>query len=414
MALDWDLRIDAARLWDSLMQMAEIGATPAGGCNRQALTDLDKEGRDRFCDWCKAADCRVRVDEMGNLFARREGANPSRPPILVGSHLDTQPTGGRFDGVYGVLAGLELVRTLNEARLETAGPLEVVVWTNEEGARFAPAMIGSGVWAGAFRCADAHACRADDGATLGAELARIGYAGSHPARHFPVRGAFEVHIEQGPVLEAEGKQVGVVTGVQGMRWYDLVVEGEACHAGTTPMAPRRDPARTLTEVLASFFGRVEAWGADARATVGVLRSEPASRNTVPARVSASVDLRHPELARIDAMEAALRDTLATACAARGTRGELQRVWDSPPVVFDTGCVESVRSAARGLGLSHRDMVSGAGHDSVYVARVVPTAMIFVPCLGGLSHNEAESATAEDLAAGCNVLLHAVLAADRES
>ncbi len=405
------LGVDGERLWKSLMAMAEIGATPAGGCNRLALSDLDRVGRDLFCAWCRAAGLALRIDRMGNLFARRTGRDSTRPPILVGSHLDTQPTGGKFDGVYGVLAGLEVVRTLNDAAVETEGPLDVVVWTNEEGARFAPAMIGSGVWAGVFDIEEAHDARDADGLRFGDELARIGYLGDTAAQPFTVHGAFEAHIEQGPVLEAETLQVGVVTGVQGMRWYDLRVAGVACHAGTTPMAPRRDPARTAAETIAGFYHELERFGPDARATIGVLRSSPESRNTVPAEVSASVDLRHPDPATLDAMETALRQGVDAACRARGTTGALERVWDSPPIVFDVGCVDAVRGAAAARGYTHRDLVSGAGHDSVYVSRVAPTAMIFVPCLDGLSHNEAESATPADLTAGANVLLGAVLARD---
>lgn len=406
--------IEAGRLWESLMAMAKVGATAAGGCNRQALTDLDRAGRDLFCRWCEEAGCAPRIDQMGNVFARRLGRDPDRPPILLGSHLDTQPTGGKFDGVYGVLAGLEVVRALNTVRAETEGPIDLVVWTNEEGARFAPAMVGSGVWAGVFSQADAHAARAGDGAEFGAELARIGYLGPEEAAHFPVHGAFEVHIEQGPVLEDEATQIGVVTGVQGMRWYDLRVEGVPCHAGTTPMAPRRDPARSAIAALARFFDRLDPFGPDARATIGVMRSEPESRNTVPARVTTSVDLRHPDPSVLEGMEEALREALRERCEERGTDGVLERVWDSPPVVFDERCVAAVRTAAQARGYRHRDMVSGAGHDSVYVSKVAPTAMIFVPCLGGLSHNEAESASVEDLAAGCDVLLHAALARDAQA
>ena len=313
------LRVDGARLWDSLEAMGDIGATPAGGCNRQALTDEDRAGRDLFRRWAEEAGLSVRVDQMGNLFARRAGANDRRPPILIGSHLDTQPTGGKFDGVYGVLAGLEVVRTLNDSDTHTESAIDIAVWTNEEGARFAPAMVGSGVWAGAFTLEDAYAETSADGATLGEELQRIGYLGSEPARPFPIHGAFELHIEQGPVLEAEERQIGIVTGVQGMRWYDVTVEGVSCHAGTTPMELRRDPLQSLTSVLASFFENLPRFGPEARATVGVLHSEPSSRNTVPSRVAASVDLRHPDVARLDALEQALRETLAHTCREHGTR-----------------------------------------------------------------------------------------------
>ncbi len=390
--------------------MARIGATSSGGCNRQALTDEDRAGRDLFCRWAKEAGASIRVDTMGNIFASRSGRR-DLAPVLMGSHLDTQPTGGKFDGVYGVLAGLEVLRTLNDGRLETDGPLEVVVWTNEEGARFSPAMVGSGVWAGALVEEDAYTATDSAGASFRGELERIGYRGSVPAKPFPIHGAFEVHIEQGPVLEHRGDRIGVVVGVQGMRWYDLTIDGVSCHAGTTPMAARNDPAKTLFVALSRFFEALNGFGEEARATVGVLRSEPASRNTVPHRVATSVDLRHPEPAHLDRLEDTLRGELAAVCEADGTHFSLSKNWDSPPVVFDAGCVDAVRRAVTHLGYAHHAMVSGAGHDSVYVSRVAPTAMIFVPCLGGLSHNEAESADPEDLEAGANVLLHAVLARD---
>lgn len=406
------LRVDGTRLGNSLLEMARIGATPAGGCNRQALTDEDRAGRDLFQSWAAEAGLATRIDQMGNLFARRAGTKKERSPILVGSHLDTQPTGGKFDGVYGVLAGLEVVRALNDAGAETESAIDIVVWTNEEGARFAPAMVGSGVWAGAIELEKAYAETAADGATLAEELKRIGYLGPEPAQPFPVHGAFELHIEQGPILEAEGDRIGVVTGVQGMRWYDIAIDGTSCHAGTTPMDHRKDPVQSLTRVLDSLFAQLPRFGAAARATVGVLRSDPASRNTVPSQVTASVDLRHPESTELDAMEQALRQTLENICREHGTQGSLSMIWDSPPVEFDPRCVEAIHRAVGELGCTHREMVSGAGHDSVYVSRVAPTAMIFVPCLGGLSHNEAESASPEDLEAGCNVLLHAVLERDR--
>lgn len=406
-----NFRVDGDRLWRSLMDMAQVGATASGGCNRQALSDEDRVGRDLFCTWSTEAGCKIRVDDMGNIFARREGRDPSRAVILIGSHLDTQPTGGKFDGVYGVLSGLEILRTLNALDFETSSPLEVVVWTNEEGARFAPAMNGSGVWAGVIDQAEAYAQCSTDGPTFREELQRIGYLGSNRASPFPVRAAFEAHIEQGPVLETEGKQIGVVTGVQGMRWYDLIVDGVPAHAGTTPMTMRRDPAQSVARIMSEISDHVEAIDSDARITFGVLHSEPMSRNTVPQRVRASVDLRHPILETLDEMETRLRDLIADECLRRGTVGTLECIWDSPAVTFDAGCVESVRVAAQQLDYRSTDIVSGAGHDSVYVSKVAPTAMIFVPCAGGLSHNEAESASADDLEAGCNVLLQAVLTID---
>ncbi len=401
-----DLRVNGERLWDSLMEMARIGATPKGGCCRLALSDEDKQGRDLFVEWCEAAGCRVTVDRMGNIFARRSGKDGRRAPVVSGSHLDTQPHGGKFDGVYGVLAGLEVVRTLNDHRIETASPIEVVVWTNEEGARFAPAMVASGVFAGVIGLDYALGQADANGATIGDELARIGYAGEAACGGRPLTALFEAHIEQGPILENEGQTIGVVTGVQGVRWYDVTITGQDAHAGPTPMEARRDALVGAATLIAAVNRIGHAGRPDARATIGRVEVSPGSRNTIPGEVALSVDIRHPDA---DAL-ARMHGELVDACSAvgAGLDVKLDEIWYSPPVVFDQQCVTAVREAAERLGYAHRDMVSGAGHDACYVSRVAPTAMIFVPCAGGLSHNEEESAEAGDLAAGCNVLLHAML------
>lgn len=402
------LEVDADRLWASLMRMAEIGRTDKGGCNRQALTDLDRAGRDLFSGWCRQAGCELRVDQMGNIFARRPGRNSAAAPVLTGSHLDTQPTGGKFDGVYGVLAGLEVVRTLNDANIATEHPLEVVVWTNEEGARFPPATIGSGVWSGVFDLAYGHSRTDKAGLTIGGELARIGYLGEAPCTAYPLKAAFEVHIEQGPILEQAGLQIGVVTGVQGMRWYDIILEGEACHAGTTPMDVRRDPMRALGAIIVRMLELAAAHAPQIRLTFGQCDVQPGSRNTVPERVVLSVDLRHPEQRILDRVEAILNATVADTSTAARVRGRVIKEWDAAPIDFAPMCIGSVQRAVERLGYRHQRMVSGAGHDSVYVSHVAPCSMIFVPCERGLSHNEMEGARPEDLAAGCNVLLHAML------
>jgi len=402
------IRIDGDRLWDSLMQMARCGATDRGGCNRQALTDEDKEGRDLFRRWCEEAGCAVTVDAIGNMFARRTGEDNALPPVLVGSHLDTQPTGGKFDGAYGVLAGLEVIRTLNDNGIRTQGPVEVATWTNEEGCRFNPALIGSGVWSGVFDLEETYAIPDKSGKTMVAELRRIGYLGDVPAKARPLRAAFEAHIEQGPILEQEGHQIGVLTGIQGLRWYDLVIEGEACHAGPTPMSSRKDPFMAALPILQGCYdlaGRHAPWG---RATFGDIRAEPGARNTVPEKLVVSIDLRHPDAGVLDEMDRALRDLVSRECKSRGLDSSLEELWHMPVTTFAPECVDAVRQATRELGYSHMEMVSGAGHDSLYLAAVVPTGMIFVPCENGLSHNEAENAKPEDLEAGCNVLLHAVL------
>ncbi|MFI2811061.1 Zn-dependent hydrolase [Microbulbifer sp. JSM ZJ756] len=402
------IRVDGQRLWDSLMAMAAIGATDKGGCNRQALTDLDKQGRDLFVQWCRDAGCSVDIDSMGNIFARRPGSNPDLPPVLTGSHLDTQPTGGKFDGVYGVLAGLEVMRALNDAGIGTAAPLEVAVWTNEEGARFSPAMIGSGVWSGNFEQDYAYARTDKEGKAFGDELQRIGYRGPTPARARPLTAAFEVHIEQGPILEAEEKQIGVLSGVQGMYWYDLTLTGQPCHAGPSPMEGRRDPFMALHRVLDRLYRLAEEFAPWARVTFGDIRAEPGSRNTVPEKLVLAVDLRHPEQEVLDEIDRRFREITAEIAADTGVEAEIRDEWRSPAVAFAPPCVEAVRAAVAELGYSNKEMVSGAGHDSVYVSRVAPTGMIFVPCEKGLSHNEAENAEPADLEAGANVLLHAML------
>jgi N-carbamoyl-L-amino-acid hydrolase len=406
-------RIDPARLWASLMAMAEIGATARGGCNRQALTDQDKAGRDLFTAWGRAAGCEVSVDEVGNIFLRRPGRVPNAAPVLIGSHLDTQETGGRFDGVYGVLAGLEVVRTLEDHAIELDRPLEVASWTNEEGCRFAPAMLGSGVVAGTYDLAYAYGRTDKSGLQFGAELERIGYRGSVPARPRPFRAVFEAHIEQGPILEQTATTIGVVTGIQGAYWFDVTLTGVSCHAGPTPMEARRDPWRAAGPLIEGVFaiaGARAPWG---RATVGDLKASPGSRNTVPERLVIAIDLRHPDKDTLEAMVAEFRGLAATAAARNGIGLEIAQVWHMPPTRFDPGLVRTVERAASELGLKYADIVSGAGHDSLHTAQFAPTAMIFVPCTGGLSHNEAEAASAADLAAGANVLLQAVLSVANE-
>ena len=403
-----DLRIQSDRLWDSLMEMALIGATPRGGCNRQALTDEDRRGRELFVRWCRAIGCAVRVDEIGNIFCRREGSHPELPHVLIGSHLDTQPTGGRFDGVYGVLAGVEVLRTLEENGVETRRAVEVVSWTNEEGARFPPALMGSGVWSGAFDLQEIYRTTDKNGAAVSDELERIGFKGSTPAQPAPVEAAFEVHIEQGPILEQEGLQIGVVTGVQGLRWYDLIIEGEACHAGPTPMERRRDPFTALAPIIEECYGLADRFAPWSRVTFGDIQAVPGSRNTVPEKLLVHLDIRHADAGILDEMDTLLRQAVARECDKRGLTGTVEERWHMPVTRFDPACIDAVWKATRRLGYGAMEMASGAGHDSVYVAGVAPTSMIFVPCENGISHNEAESAKREDLEAGANVLLHAVL------
>ncbi len=403
------LSINADRLWESLMAMARIGATAKGGVCRLALTDEDREARDLFVQWGKDAGCAVEIDQIGNIFIRRPGADPLSPPVMTGSHLDSQPTGGRFDGVYGVLAGLEVIRTLNEHDVTTQHPIDVVAWTNEEGSRFAPAMIASGVFAGEFTLDYGLSRTAIDGTTLGQELDRIGYAGERPCGGQPVHSYFEAHIEQGPLLEAEQRVIGVVQGIQGQRWFDCTIEGMESHAGTTPLPHRRDALLGASLIVQAVRDAAESQAPSGRGTVGQLMVHPNSRNVIPGRVEFSIDLRHPEDGPLLAMAEAVRGAMDRLCAEMGLNGEMNEIWYQPPTLFDRGCIDAVGQAAAKLGLTSMEMISGAGHDAKYLAQVCPTGMIFIPCKDGISHNEIEDANKEDVAAGCNVLLQAMLA-----
>ena len=403
-----NINVNQQRLWDSLMEMAKIGATEKGGVCRLALTDVEKAARDLYVKWCEEAGCTVTVDQMGNIFARRDGKDNSLPPVMTGSHIDSQPTGGKFDGIYGVLAGLEVVRTLNDLNYETNAPIEISAWTNEEGSRFAPAMIGSGVFGGEFDLDYGLACKDPDGKTIGEELKRIGYAGETKCGGREVGAFFETHIEQGPILEAEERTVGVVQGVQGIRWYDVNVTGMESHAGTTPMERRRDAMQGSARMIDAIIEVSKEFAPDSRATIGVLEVTPNSRNVIPGSVYFSLDLRHPNEAKLNAMEAKARAACDKVAAALKLELSLEQIWYSPPVKFDAACVAAVQSAADTLGFANQPITSGAGHDAVYVSRIAPTAMIFIPCADGISHNEIESATPSDVGAGCDVLLNAMV------
>lgn len=391
------------------MEMARIGPGEQGGSCRLALTDEDRQGRDLFVKWCREAGCEITVDDMGNIFARRPGKDDQLPPVCAGSHLDTQPHGGKFDGIYGVLSALEVVRTLNEHRIQTRTPVEIINWTNEEGSRFAPAMLASGVFAGLFDKAYAWSRRDMDGTVLRDELERIGYLGEQPCGEHPMSALFEAHIEQGPILEQSARQIGIVTGAQGQKWFDITLSGQDSHAGSTPMPGRRDALVAAAEVIRSVHEIAHAHPPHGVGTVGQFSVTPNSRNTIPGQVFLTVDLRNPDQDVLDAMSGELARRLPEICARQSVAFDCREIWHNPPVRFDPGCVAAVAEAARLLEYGHLEIVSGAGHDACQVCRVVPTAMIFVPCEGGLSHNEAEHAEPDDLEAGCNVLLHAMLA-----
>jgi N-carbamoyl-L-amino-acid hydrolase len=405
-----NLTVNGERLWASLMELAQIGATQKGGVCRLAASDLDAEARRLFISWCEEAGCAVTIDGIGNIFARRPGRDPTLAPIVTGSHLDTQPTGGKFDGAYGVMAGLEVVRTLNDLGYETEAPIEIVAWTNEEGSRFSPAMVGSGAFTGVFTVEEALATRDNNvpDLTLGAELQRIGFTGPAPVGEHPVAAYFEAHIEQGPILEAAQLPIGIVTGAQGQRWYEITVTGQEAHAGPTPMPRRRDALVGASRMIDAVNRIGHAHAPYACATVGFVQVSPNSRNTIPGRVFFTVDFRHPDDDTLTAMDRELRAACNAAAATQSLEVEVTEFWYFPPTPFDERMVGAVREAAAAQDLPHQDIISGAGHDAVYMARVAPTAMIFVPCVGGISHNEIEDAKPEDLTAGCAVLLNAIL------
>ncbi len=390
------------------MAMAEIGPGQHGGSSRLALTDEDKQGRDLFIEWCDGIGCTIEIDDMGNIFARRAGRDNTLPPVVAGSHLDTQPHGGKFDGIYGVLAALEAMRTLHDASIETEAPVEVVVWTNEEGSRFAPAMIASGVYAGLFDKEYAWSRTDNDGKTLGEELERIGYKGEHACGEHGIGYLLEAHIEQGPILEASQNQIGVVQGGQGLRWYDITIKGQDSHAGSTPMSGRRDALVVAADIIGKVQKLAHDFAPHSVGTVGEMSVKPNSRNTIPGEVFFTVDIRNPDATVLNDMCEQFVSLSQQVAKQHKVEIIVDEIWHNPPVQFDQQCIDAVASAASELGYAHQPIVSGAGHDACQICRVVPTSMIFVPCMGGLSHNEQERAEPADLEAGCNVLLGAML------
>ena len=402
------LRINGERLWASLMELAKIGATEKGGVCRLTLTDLDQQGRDLVSRWAREAGLSVTIDKIGNGFLRRPGRNNALAPVVTGSHIDTQPTGGKFDGNYGVLAGLEVVRTLNDAGVQTEAPIEVAWWTNEEGSRFVPVMMGSGVFAKAFTLEHAYAAKDVDGKSVKDELARIGYIGEQEPGDHPIGCYFETHIEQGPVLEDNAKTIGVVTGVLGIRWYDCTVTGMEAHAGPTPMALRKDALQVAAALMQEVVACAHRHPPHGRGTVGMVQVHPNSRNVIPGRVKFSIDLRNSTDALVDQMADEVKAFAAKVATDSGLDVKIELVSSYPAQAFHDDCKSAVARAAAKLGYSNMPAVSGAGHDAVYMARLAPSGMIFIPCKDGISHNEIEDAKPEHIAAGCNVLLHAML------
>lgn len=403
-----NLRIDGARLWDSLMEMAQIGPGVAGGNNRQTLTDEDAEGRALFQRWCEAAGCTMGLDQMGNMFAMRAGTDPEALPVYVGSHLDTQPTGGKYDGVLGVLGGLEVLRTLNDLDVKTKHPIVVTNFTNEEGTRYAPAMLSSGVFAGVHTQDWAYARLDADGKSFGDELRRIGWRGDEEVGARKMHAFFELHIEQGPILEAEGRDIGIVTHGQGLSWTQVTVTGKDSHTGSTPMPMRYNAGLGMARILDKVDEIAWAHGPHAVGAAGHIDVFPNSRNVIPGKAVFTVDFRSPDADVIATMEGQLREEALKIAADMGLEVAFEKVGGFAPVAFDEGCVQAVRRAAEHLGYSHMDLISGAGHDACWINKVAPTAMIMCPCVGGLSHNEAEDISPEWAAAGADVLLHAVL------
>ncbi|WP_368185208.1 Zn-dependent hydrolase [Aestuariibius sp. HNIBRBA575] len=403
-----NLKINGDRLWDSLMEMAKIGPGIAGGNNRQTLTDEDAQGRALFQSWCEAAGCTMGLDQMGNMFARRDGTDPDALPVYVGSHLDTQPTGGKYDGVLGVLAGLELIRTLNDLNIQTKHPIVATNWTNEEGTRYAPAMLSSGVFAGMHTQDWAYARQDAEGKTFGAELERIGWRGEEEVGARKMHAFFELHIEQGPILEAEGKDIGVVTHGQGLSWTQVTITGKDSHTGSTPMPMRKNAGLAMAKVLNLVDDIALSHAPHAVGAAGHIDVYPNSRNVIPGKVVFTVDFRSPDLDVITDMENRLRAEGTELVTGMGMQIAFEKVGGFDPVTFDPGCVTAVRDAAERLGHSHRDIISGAGHDACWINRVAPTAMIMCPCVDGLSHNEAEDISKDWAAAGADVLFHAVV------
>lgn len=404
-----ELAVNRDRLWSTLMEMGRIGALEHGGCRRTALSEDDRRGRELFISWCRDAGCEVRFDAVGNIHARRPGRDATRAAVATGSHLDTQPHGGKFDGIYGVLAGLEVVRSLNDAGLQTDAPIEVICWTNEEGVRFSPPLAGSLAFAGLVPVAQVHAARTLDGTTVRDDLQAAGYLGEESPGSQPLDCFVEAHIEQGPILEAQGRTIGVVTHIVGIRWSIVTVLGQDSHAGTTPMDKRRDALVGAAEMITALNAIACNEDGYARLTVGKLEVFPNSGATIPGKVRFVCDLRHPDPQTLDSLERRMHLKMRDLARARALDVQIEKSIDIAPLQFAPEMIAVVRERANELGYSNMDMLSGAGHDAMNVARVAPTGMIFVPCKGGLSHNEAESATPDDLAAGAHVLLHTLVA-----
>lgn len=402
-----NLHINSKRLQTWLADFATIGGTPNGGVHRLTLTDLDKQARDLFIFLAKKAGCSIKIDAMGNIFARRSGEDNRLSPVLTGSHIDSQPLGGKYDGIYGVLAALEVVYSLNDQNIKTDRPIDVVSWTNEEGSRFAPAMIGSAVFSGLTTLQDGWSCRDSEGNTIKQELERIGYDGKDNFSNYKIHASLELHIEQGPILENHNELIGIVTGALGQKWYDVEFTGMASHAGTTPMEVRQDALLGLAEAVleVNTIGKNEK--PEGRATVGMVKITPNSRNVISDKAWFSVEFRHPSEKGLQRMDQQLSEKVHQIAEKLNLTYSIRPILSFPPLPFDKTCIEVVRKVAQNLNYPHRTMVSGAGHDSCNISKIAPTSMIFIPCIKGISHNEKEDIKPEWMSAGANVLLNAV-------
>ena len=403
-----NFKINGDRLWETIMEMGKIGPGIAGGNNRQTLTDEDAKGRALFQKWCDEANLSMGIDKMGTMFARREGTDPDALPVYVGSHLDTQPTGGKYDGILGVLGGLELIRSLDDMNIKTKHPIVLVNWTNEEGTRFAPPMMASGVFAGVHTLDWAYAKEDSDGKKFGDELKRIGWIGDEEVGSRKMKAFFELHIEQGPILESEGKDIGVVSRGQGLNWLQVTLTGRESHTGSTPMPMRRNAGLGMAKITSLVHEIAMSHQPDAVGAVGHCDVYPNSRNIIPGKVVFTIDFRSPSFDTQDDMERRLHEGAKEICNSLDLELEIEKVGHFDPVTFDEGCVSTIRRAAERLGYSHRDIISGAGHDACWINKVAPTAMVMCPCVDGLSHNEAEDISQDWAVAGSNVLFHAVL------
>jgi len=408
-----DLRIDGNRLRRSLEEMARIGATPAGGVHRLTLSDEDRQARDLLSKWMQEIDLKVTIDAMGNIFGRRAGRNNDLAPVMSGSHVDSQPKGGRFDGILGVMGPLEVLRTMHENGIVTERPVVMVDWTNEEGSRFAPAMLASGVWSGALDIDWAYNRTDINGKRFEDELKRIGYKGEIPCKSQPLHAYYEYHIEQGPILERESRTIGAPKGILCLHWYDIYLEGEANQVGPTPMEGRHDALCAAAEMILKVNELPERMGGNLVATVGEIQNYPNSRNIIPDRVHFTVDIRSwDDNLALEAWNQVSADFRIIA-GRRGCPIRIEETWRVEHAPFNEKLVQGILDIATELGYSSLHMVSGAGHDASYMNQLAPTAMIFVPSIGGRSHVEVENTTWDDCTAGGNVLLHAILRSANE-